>query len=284
MNRSRLWLLAAVVLGFASAARAAPEPRPQAVIPLEPYLGVLWSFEAKVAGEPKRFLFDTGGGISVVSPSITGALGCKPWGQVTGFREKGDRVDAPRCDDARIEASGVALHVPTATVVDFSAIGLLPKDAPPIAGSIAMDMFAGRIITLDLAHRRLIVETPASARARIAGAKEIPVRFERDAGGLALTPLVPVKTPEGLAWMFLDCGSDAPMIVGSHVAKDLGLDPDNKHAQPISVELQGGIPIQSKAAVQEGLIVDGNIGEPIMRAWVLTFDLARQRLWIAPAR
>ncbi len=187
-----LALVAAPAL--AEPVRPAPPSKP-VIIPLEPYLGVLWSFQGEVDGKPRRFLLDTAGGITVISQPFADAIGCKPWGRVTGFRMRGDRVDLPRCDDVGLKAAGLPLTAPTAGVIDFST--LLPKDAPPLDGSVALDAFAGRAVTLDLAGRRLIVETPDSLKARARDGVEVPVRFSRDATGLALTPFVAAPTAKG---------------------------------------------------------------------------------------
>jgi hypothetical protein len=69
-----------------------------------------------------------------VSQAIT-QLVCLP-----DRRMRGDRVDTPRCDSARLGVGGQNLNVPIAGVFDFSK--LLPKDAPPIDGSLALDAFA----------------------------------------------------------------------------------------------------------------------------------------------
>jgi hypothetical protein len=275
---------AAISMALATApALAAPvHPAPPAkpvVIPLEPYLGVLWSFQAEVDGKPRRFLLDTAGGITVISQPFAEAIGCKPWGRVTGFRMRGDRVDAPRCDDVNLKAADVPLHVPTSGVIDFAT--LLPKDAPPLDGSVALDAFAGRAVTLDLAGRRLIVETPDSLKARARQGVETPVRFSREATGLALTPFVAAPTAKGRIWLELDCGSTGALVIGKHVADLLGLDPTAKSGQ-VEMTLVGGPKISGKALVED-MILDGNIGVPALAQWVVTLDLAGERAWIAPA-
>ncbi|HWE45252.1 MAG TPA: aspartyl protease family protein [Caulobacteraceae bacterium] len=274
------WLSTATLALALSTTPALAAPRPAAVIPLEPYLGVLWSFHAKVKGRDARFLLDTGGGLTVVSPDTAKLEGCTPWGQLTGFRMRGDRVDTPRCDGVAIDVQGVALHAPTAGVFDIGK--LLPKDAPPLAGSVALDSFAGRIVTLDLAHKRLIVETPASARARTAHAREVAIRVIRDVEGLSVDPLLGIETKSGRIWLEIDCGSDGTVIVNRPIAAALGLDPNHKGSQPLDAVVAGGVPLHTRTLVQD-LIIDGNIGSPVLSKWLLTLDLARQRAWIADA-
>jgi hypothetical protein len=277
----RSWTALLLLTVWAPVAVAAPTPRPAAVIPLEPYLGTLWSLEATVHGQKGRFLFDTGGGVTVVSADETAVVGCKPWGQVTGFRMRGDRIDSKRCDNVEIGLGGLTLTAPTGIVFDFA--GILPKDAPPIAGSLALDAFAGRAVTIDLAHRRLIVETPASLRARVAHAAEVPMHIERDAAGLARTPLIAVQTAQGQAWMYLDSGSDGSIVVNRAIAEALGLDPQQKHGQPLHATIAGGPSFDAEKALVQDLIVDGDIGNPLMAKWIITIDLAHERLWLAPA-
>jgi hypothetical protein len=277
--------LAAIGLTLAAAPALAVTPRPAppakpVIIPLEPYLGVLWSFQGEVDGKPRRFLLDTAGGITVISQPFADAIGCKPWGRVTGFRMRGDRVDAPRCDDVGLTAAGVPLKAPTAGVIDFST--LLPKDAPPLDGSVALDAFAGRAVTLDLAGRRLIVETPDSLKVRARQGVEVPVRFSREAMGLALTPFVAAPTAKGQIWLELDCGSTGALVIGKHVADLLGLDPAVQKGQSVDMALVGGPKISGKVLVED-MILDGNIGVPALQQWVVTLDLANERAWIAPA-
>ncbi len=278
-------LLAAGLLFAAAPAQAQktapPPPAQPAIIALEPYLGVLWSFEARIDGTPRRFLIDTAGGLTAITPAAAKSIGCQPWGRITGHRMRGDRVDLERCDKITIEAAGVALTPPTVGVFDFSK--LLPPNAPPLDGSVALDAFAGHAVTLDLGAQRLVIETPASLKARTKGAAEVPVRFARDAGGLALTPFVPVPTPKGPVWMELDSGSNGAVVVAQHNAALLGLNPDSKDRQPIAMSIQDGPKIDAQAVVMD-LVIDGNIGVPALKDWVVTLDLVNERAWIATAK
>ena len=102
---------------------------------------------------------------------------------------------------------------------------------------------------------------------------------------VALVPFVAVETPRGRLWMELDTGSTGALIVGRHAANVLGLDAANRDGQSTAITLAGGVDVQAKARVED-LIIDGNIGAPILRQWAVTIDLANERLWIdaSPAR
>lgn len=270
----------AATVGMASAhAAGRPSARP-VTIPLSLYLDALPSVQVDVAGHPTTFLLDTAGGLTVITPDTAKALGCVPWGQLTGFRMRGDRVDTQRCDDVQLRLPGTPLQLSAAGVWDFSR--LLPKDAPPLGGSIALDALADRAVTLDLAGGRLIVETPQSLAARVAHATAVPVRFAREVGGQALTPLVAVDTRQGRLWMELDCGSDGSVIVNRPIAAALGLDPASTGRQRVSMSLGGTLPLEADATVKD-LILDGNIGAPVLKRWLVTLDLAHQKLWLRPA-
>jgi hypothetical protein len=250
-----------------------------AVIHLEPYVESHWAFKARINGHEELFLMDTGGGLTAVSPEAAAKIGCESWGQLTGFRMRGDRVDMKRCDNVEIDAGGNLLHLPTTGIWDFSK--MMPKDAAPIAGNVGLDAFAGRVITLDIGNRQLVIETPKSLKARIAAAKEVPVQFIKEAQGYSTTIAAALDTPKGRIWMHLDSGDDVPITIGSHVAGAMGLDSQKKGAQPLDASLVGGVALRGSAHVKD-IIFDGNVGAPIISGWIVTIDLVHQRLWIAP--
>lgn len=251
------------------------------VVPLKMYLGVVPSLQVRVAGHDTTFLLDTAGGLTVLTPQAARAVGCRPWGRLTGFRMRGDRIDMKRCDKVVLRPEGARLGLPEVGVWDIGR--LLPKGAPPIGGSIALDAFAGRAVTLDLAGGRLVLETPRSLVERVRHARSVPVRFKREVDGAALVPLIGVRTPRGRLWMELDCGSDGGVLVNRPVASALGLDPSQKGTQQLSARLGRGIRLRAKANVMD-LILDGNIGAPVLRRWIITLDLAHRRMWLAPRR
>ncbi len=83
--------------------------------------------------------------------------------------------------------------------------------------------------------------------------------------------------------MEVDSGSDAPVLVGKHAAAALGLDPAIAKGQPATLQVAGGPRTQQTARVLD-IIYDGNIGIPTLKDWIVTFDLAGERLAIAPVR
>lgn len=257
---------------------------PVAVIELTPHPGgtSMMTIRAKVRGHEGVFMFDTGGGISYFSPAFAQTVGCKPWGQITGFMLTGQRLDMPRCDGLSFDIQGQRFAAPISGVFDIMKV--MPADVPRIDGSIGLDAFAGKVVTLSLAGKRLTVESPGSLVLRARGGKEVPIRLVREAGGVALAAEVAVPTPEGMAWMELDSGNGGANVIGKHIAPLLKLDPSKKEPQPANFEIAGGIPVTGMARVNETLIMDGNLGTRFLIDWDLTLDLSKGRGWLAPAK
>jgi hypothetical protein len=251
------------------------------VIALVPYADEHWAFKAKIKGREQLFVIDTGGGLTAVSPEAAAEIGCEPWGQLTGFRMRGDRLDLKRCENVEIDAGQLVLRPATTGIWDFNK--MLPPGAAPIAANVGLDAFAGKVVTLDIGNRQLVIETPESLKKRMARAKEVPVQFVKEVEGYSISIALALDTPKGRIWMHLDSGDDVPLTLGSHVAQALGLDPAKTRGQTLNTALAGGIPLKGNVEIRD-LIFDGNIGSPIISHWIVTMDLIRERLWIAPSK
>lgn len=278
-------MLGLSVSAYCAAASPYPaSPAPLAVIELIPHPGgtAMMTMAAEVRGQKGLFLFDTGGGVSYFTPAFAEKIHCKPWGQITGFTLTAQRIDMPRCDEMTFDVQGQHLVAPIAGVFDI--MKYMPPKVPILDGSIGLDLFAGKALTLSLAQRKLIVESSASLAARVQHATEVPIRLVREAEGIALTAVVGVTTPQGKAWMELDTGNGGATVIGKHIAALLNLNPAIKEPQPASFNLLGGIPVEGMARVNETLTMDGNIGSRFLLNWDLTLDLAKGRAWLVRSR
>lgn len=74
-------LITTLLLTLAAASFAKPRSAPAAVFHLEPHPGgtYMMTLRAKVRGHEGRFVFDTGGGVTYISPAFAETIGCKPW-------------------------------------------------------------------------------------------------------------------------------------------------------------------------------------------------------------
>jgi hypothetical protein len=136
----------------------------------------------------------------------------------------GDKLEMPRCNATRIDWSGTALAPPVTGVFDVTP--LAAADARPVDGLLALDAFAGKIITLDMAGLKLTVETAASAAERTRDATEIPARLSREIGGRALAVYVDVPSTKGALSFELDSANGGTILVSKPYARLLGLDPE----------------------------------------------------------
>lgn len=259
-------------------------------IELGDFMGRLRSIEVLVGGQRGTFLLDTGSGVSFATPQFAEKIGCKPWGQITGFRLSGERLDLPRCDGVALGlADGHTMGPVTIGVLDLKS--LLPPDAPAADGSLALDAFDGQAFTLDLRAGTLVFETKKSLAKRIAGAVEVPIRIARHgSSGQGLGASARLDTAKGALWLELDSGSGAPVLLRDKVTADAGADPSISQPQPYSLALAGkdatGKPAELKLATRaivRDMIHDGVLGMPVLVHWRLTFDLASDRLWVTPA-
>jgi len=262
-----------------TAAVDAVDAAPVAVLKLEPYRKSV-AVRVVANGKPGRFALDTAGGTTVVSPAYAAAAGCKPWGRMVGFQMSGNRLEMPRCDDFTFSVGGHVLQAPVAGVLDVTPF--VARDAEPLEGSLALDAFDGQTITIDFAAGELVVESPASAKQRIAGARELPLRLVRE-GGVALAAMVEVPTREGPVRFELDSGNGGTILVSKPYAVLFGLDPDAPGPQRGAFDLAPGVRAEGMMFTPD-LTIDGNIGMPFLKDWVVTLDLAEGRLWLQRTR
>jgi hypothetical protein len=263
----------------AASTNHAPQPEPEAVIELEPWR-TRWTLRAEIGGATRRLLLDTGGGLTLVSSTTAKAAGCLPWGRRTGYNMFGKRMDGPTCDGVAVTIGG-RRYVPAITgVVNMAALN--PADSA-IDGIASLDLFEGRAITLDLARGRVIVESPASLRARVGGMRPLPIRLKRESEGLALAVMAGVPTPSGWLWLELDSGNGGTVLVSKPVAALVGLDSTVAGRQSADFAVADGVRVHTDDAYAKDLIMDGNLGMPFLRYWVVTLDLQAGTGWIAPA-
>lgn len=248
------------------------------VVTLKPYLGQQTTITATVNGIEGTFLFDTGEGLSTITPAFASRINCKPWGQVSGFRMSGERLDTPHCDDLKLVAGREHMDLPVVGVLDL--MKFFGPNAPVIDGALGLDAFAGRKITI-IPRRSLIMETARSFERRIRNGKELPVRMVRDVEGLALSIDGAVSTPSGTAWMELDTGNGGSLVIANHIAPLLGMPTDVKEAVPVKFKLENGLLVEGNAR-SRSLIMDGNIGAQFLNRWQLSFDLEKGRAWFTP--
>lgn len=270
---------AAAALLFAAAVSAHPSrtPNPQ-VIKLQRFRKALWKVHVTVNGKPGDFLLDTGGGNTMLTDAFLAGMDCRFWGRTTGYNMFGKRNDGPHCDDVRIVADDVALTPVSIAKIDFG--DQFAGDKTP-DGLLSLDAFDGKAFTFDQTAGTLTIETPESLRARTKNMKELPFRVSRECSARCLSVFVGVPTQQGMTWLILDSGAGGVSLISKEYAGVFGLQQEGRD-QTLRFDVAPGVHVDSPVIVTD-MIMDGNLGQPFMSHYLLTFDLAQGRLWIADA-
>jgi hypothetical protein len=254
--------------------------RSSSVISLQPLSGRFLTVRASIAGHEGTFLFDSGSGVSNITPEFAGKIGCKPWGLISGARMTGQRLDMQRCDNVAVRLGAFQSGPGTIGVFDLGKV--LPPSMSGIDGTIALDVFASRTVRFSYFHHTLEILDPSSVEKTAELGRSMPIHIVRDAEGMALTVNVPVHTADGIAWFELDSGNTSPwVLVGKHLASNFDLDPTVKTPQHISLSLTNGSSFVGSARPMD-LILDGNLGTGFLMQYDVTVDLLHARAWIHP--
>jgi hypothetical protein len=269
----------ALALALAVAAPTAPAARPEhaglAVIPLHHYRGWLRTIRVQVGTDSLDFLFDTGGGVNVVSPEVAAKLGCRPAGRSVGFRMTGERLSGPLCADVELGVGPLRVRG-EAGVGDMTRF--LGKDAPPVYGMLSLRAFAGHAVTLDIAHDRIVVETPQSLARRTRTMTPLPVRLATGPTGAELTAFIGIRVGDAPLWLEWDSGHQATTFLARHAAQLLGV-ADSVERGEVGVPLGGEARVVLPVAVKD-VIYDGVLNAGTINRTVWTLDLAHQRMWM----
>jgi hypothetical protein len=245
-------------------------------IPLHRYQGRLRTMRVVVGGHPHDFLFDTGGGLTFVSPAVADRARCVPAGRSVGFRMSGERLDTPLCTGTIPMELG-AWHTAVAGAGVFDIMKLLPAGWPPLSGVISLHTFAGLAITMDLAHDRLVVETPASFAARVRKMTPLEGRLATGMDGAAVSLFVAARVGGGKLWLELDSGNLDVIQLAPYAARLLGV---ADVPADVTLRLAPSHAITSPARRHRTVIYDGVLSERAIAGDVYTMDLATGKLWV----
>jgi hypothetical protein len=269
MTLASLFLLLALV-GVSDVAAQTPQ-----VIKLERFRKALWKVNITVKGKTGDFLFDTGGGITLLATEFSKGIDCTFWGRFTGYNMFGKQGGGQYCSDVSLTSRGVALTPVNVGRMSFD--GMFPGDKAP-DGLLSLDSFDGKVITIDQKAATITLETEKSLKTRIKAMKEFPMRIVRECTGRCLGVVLGVKTEKGMTWLNLDTGAGGVSIFSKEYAPLFGLG-DAEKGQEVNFAIDENIKITGPAMVTE-MIMDGNLGQPFLANYVLTLDLKTGRLWL----
>jgi hypothetical protein len=265
------------------AASASPTGAPQlespAIIPFTRGPGHLRTIRVQAGSDSADYLFDTGGGVTVISPRDSALLGCVPGGRGFGVRLTGEALTGRNC--ANVTLGVGPLRVTTdAGVLDLAK--LLGPNAPPVRGLISLNAFEGRAVTLDLAHERLIVETPTSLAERVRTMTPVPMRIATGEHGGQLTVYVGIRAPNGaMLWLEWDSENNASTLMAPYALALLGGDSASR-ASDLRVTLTAGHDVVLPVLRKDNMIHDGVLSAGFIERAVWAVDLAHGRMWVGP--
>ncbi len=251
----------------------------QKEIILEHYFRSLKSVKVKIDGKPYRFLFDTGAGITMVSPEIAIKTGKMIYGNNTGFRMSGEKVEIKLCDSLNIKIGGINFFHPYVGVFDM--MRLLPKELERIDGIISLKTFAEEAITLDLKDDKLVIETVDSYKKKTNNLTLIPSRFVNGHNGSELNIFIGIKALNHLWWFLFDSGNISKVKISKSIAAEWNLTFNEDGITELgnyTFALAGDSIIAP--TIIDYIIYDGALSFDFIRQSAYTLNFEEEKVWI----
>ncbi|WP_205504131.1 retropepsin-like aspartic protease [Rufibacter psychrotolerans] len=250
----------------------------QSKIPLEVYAGNLKAVRVTIEGKPYRFLFDTGGGETIISPQIAQALGKTPYGQLSAYRMSGEKVVFQKSDSVTLSLSGQLLFQNQVAVWDLMSI--LPKGLPQLDGVISLKTFSGKILGIDLKNNQLTVEDEKSFAARRKNLTLLNSRFANGLAGNELSLFLEVQGSNKKLWFLFDSGNLGHILLSPSTVQVLGL----KASSAPGTELQNvPLTLHRKAlpapATVKDILYDGALNFSFIKENTYYLDLKKLQVW-----
>jgi len=257
-----------------SSLRAQPD-----TLPLHRGPGHLRTMTVRVAGRDVEYLFDTGGGVTVISPEDSATLGCVLGGKGFGVRLTGEPLRGRNCANVNLAIGRLASRT-DAGVMDLAK--LLGPGAPAVHGMISLMSFRDRLITLDLAANRLIVETPKTLAERTRRMTPIDVRLATGPNGGELEAFIGLTARNGAKlWFEWDSENNASTLIAPSAAALLGADTTNA-AFDMPVQFAPGVSTTIPVRLKGDMIHDGVLSAGFLERATWSVDLEHGRMWVGP--
>ena len=181
------------------------------------------------------------------------------------------------------DAGGILLHLPVAGIWDFSKCfqGTQGTDA----GNVGLDTFARPSSDLDIGNHTVLDRDAVEPRGSNRSAQEVPVQFIKEAEGYSTTiaaALDPPRAGSGCTWT---AAMTCQYHGRSHVAAAVGTIQKRRCAGrcDASTGRRRRAFRGSRVSKMWRQFRRQYPGRPCISGWIMTMDLAHQRLWIAPA-
>ena len=279
MNKAIIFSLLILVCACCAMAQAGGKSLPLEIKFGREALGKVPTVEVFVNGKKRLFYFDSGGGISAISPALAKEIGCVPLGEMTAYNAGGMKFSGKRCEDVEMNVDGFAIKRDVAV---FDPMQFFPKATTQIDGSIALDAFDAQTVTMDFKGDRLWVEGEKSFKRRIREMKPLVSRLSREGGGGTLDLFIAAQTPRGRIWLLHDTGNTNKLLFRPSAQEQLGINFNGANGEkiikPVKFEMIGLGGIEAEARERE-MIYDGMLSYDIIETIIWTIDFRTGKTW-----
>lgn len=250
----------------------------QESVPLQKYGRTMKKFDVLIGGATYPFLFDSGGGETIITPDLAARACGKVYGRGAGFRANGDKVTYGRCDGLPMKLGSTELFPPSVAVLDI--MSYFPPQAPKIYGALSLQTFRGKIITLDVPGEKLTIETARSAKKKKKHMTLLESRFPTGMSGSELDILVCQRRNGVPYWFLFDTGNGYHPMISPQTAFEWGLQKDPASTGTVhSVEITLGTLKENFNFDTEDLIYDGVLNYTVVSKRSYLIDFIRNEIW-----
>lgn len=251
----------------------------QTEIILEKYFKTLKSIKVEIEGKTYEFLFDTGGGITFISPSIVKEMNKAVYGNFVGFRMSGEKIESKLCDSVYIKIGGSNFFHSYVGVFDI--MSLLPGEFKQVDGLISLKTFENEKISLNLMDNKLIVESEESFINKIKNMDLVKSQFASGPSGRELYIFTGILFKHHYWWFLFDTGNIAQTKISDNTAREWGINPKNISESSSIGEFTfviAGDSISTPTAVDK-IIYDGALSYHFICQSEYTISLKDEKIW-----
>jgi hypothetical protein len=242
-------------------------------------LGKAPTVKVQLGRQTLPFLFDTGGGVTIITPDVAREIGCTPFGQITGYNAGGTRIDMKRCDNVEMKIGDFSVRL------DVGVLEVMPffsPDSTRIGGFVTLQTFANHAVSIDLTGNRLIVETEKSLTERVKDMKSLQSRLVTGQSGAERIVFVAANSPRGKIWMNFDTGNFGTLQFAPHAQEMLGINFDApnraKTTKPVNLDLINLGTIEMPGRERQ-MIIDAMLNYETISKMTVTIDVRTGQTW-----
>ncbi|MBD81556.1 MAG: hypothetical protein CL840_21740 [Crocinitomicaceae bacterium] len=254
----------------------------QTIISLSDYEGhsKLKKIAVKIEGVNYNFLFDTGAGVTLISPEVAKKINRREYGRSVGYRMLGEKVEYAKCDSVEVLIGDYKFFHSTVGVWDLNQV--LPKGWPKIDGVISLGSFQGQCVTLDLSANTITVESDSTCRTKTNSMQLVESRFVNGFTGLETGIFLNLDQVGRKWWFLMDSGNLDKNKISHTTAKEWNIkstaDSGRVDMGNVNYKLAGIS--KDLPTVADEIIYDGVLNFDFLSQIIITLSFAEEKVWI----